>query len=210
MQEMHKDDPKLTKFIIESISLNGQLLKQEEALCQRITQWNSYCEISDKITSQVVDLQHDYDLIDRIVTENLAWQEIDEGKRAGAPIINDNHKEMLFNKWDAQIKKAKQVAKEAATTATSVIDCVNENLHKANLILEKTPGYLPKAQKLQIGWRQKAQEKEESIKGLTRLNWDSYWAYLVKPHRQSMTLKCVINSTEKMEPALVDSISLDS
>lgn len=51
MQEMHKDDPKLTEFIIESVSLNDQLLQQQEALCQRITQWNSYCEISDKITN---------------------------------------------------------------------------------------------------------------------------------------------------------------
>ena len=73
MQEMHKDDPKLTKFITESISLNDQLLQQQESLCQRISQWNSYCEISDKITNQVVVSQHDYDLIDKRVTEYLAW-----------------------------------------------------------------------------------------------------------------------------------------
>ena len=60
------------------------------------------------------------------------------------------------------------------------------------------------AQQLQTGWRQKAQEKAESIKILTKLNWDSYWAYLVKPHSQCMTLKCIINSAEKMAPALAD------
>ena len=64
----------------------------------KISQWSSYCKTSDRITKQVVDLQHDYDLIDRIVTKYLAWQEIEEGKKAGAPIINDTHKEMLFNK----------------------------------------------------------------------------------------------------------------
>ena len=48
MQEMHKDDPKLTEFITESISLNDQLLQQQEILCQRISQWNSYCEESVK------------------------------------------------------------------------------------------------------------------------------------------------------------------
>ena len=149
MQEMHKDDPKLTEFITESISLNDQLLQQQEALCQRISQWNSYCEISDTITNQVIDLRHDYDLIDKIVTEYLVWQETEEGKRAGAPIINDNHKEMLFNNWDAQIRKADQAAEEAAISANSVIDCINENFHKANLISETTPGYLPKVQQLQ-------------------------------------------------------------
>lgn len=65
MQEMHKDDPNLREFITESISLNDQLLQQHEALSQRISQWNSYSEISDKITNQVVDVRHDYDLIDR-------------------------------------------------------------------------------------------------------------------------------------------------
>ena len=125
-------------------------------MCQRISQWNSYCEISDKITNQVVDLRHNYDLIDKRVTEYLAWQETEEGKRAGAPIINDNHKEILFNKWDAQIRKVEQAAEEEATAANSVIDCINENLHKENLISETTPGYLPKAQQLQTSWRQKA------------------------------------------------------
>ena len=80
MQEMHKDDPKLTEFITESISLNDQLLQQQEILCQRILQWNSYCEESDKITNHVIDLRHDYDLIDKRVTEYLAWQETEEEK----------------------------------------------------------------------------------------------------------------------------------
>jgi len=34
---MHKDDPKCIEFITESISLNDQLLQEEEALCQRIS-----------------------------------------------------------------------------------------------------------------------------------------------------------------------------
>ena len=50
----------------------------------------------------------------------------------------------------------------------------------------------------------KCQRKAESIQRLTKLNWDSYWAYLVKPHSQWTTLKCIINSAEKMAPALAD------
>ena len=73
MQEMHKDDPNLTEFVTKSISLNDQLLQQQETLCQRISQWSSYCETSDRITNQVMDLRHDYDLIDRRVIEYLAW-----------------------------------------------------------------------------------------------------------------------------------------
>jgi len=62
------------------------------------------------------------------------------------------------------------------------------------------------AQQLQTGWRQKDQEKAESIKILTKLNWDSYWAHLVKPHSQCMTLKCIINSAEKMALALAAAV----
>ena len=51
----------------------------------------------------------------------MAWQETEEGKRAGAPIIDDNHKEMLFNNWDAQIRKAEQAAEEAATARKNLL-----------------------------------------------------------------------------------------
>ena len=60
---------------------------------------------------------------------------------------------MLFNNWDAQIKITEQAAEEAATTASNITNCVNENLYKANLISETIPGYLPQAQQLQKEWK---------------------------------------------------------
>lgn len=35
IQDQHKDDPKLPEFISETISLNNQLLQQEEVFCQK-------------------------------------------------------------------------------------------------------------------------------------------------------------------------------
>jgi len=206
LQEMHKDEPKLTEFISESIALNEQPLQQQEVLGQKISQWNYYCEMSDKITNQVVDLQSDYDLVDKQVTDYLTWQDEDEGKRVGAPRINENHKEFLFNKWDDQIKESEKAAETAATIASILIDCVNENLHTANLIAETTPGYLPNKLQLEAEWKQKVQEKGKAIQALNMLNWECYWAYLVKPHSQWMTVKCIINAAEKVVPTLIDSI----
>ena len=77
--------------------MNNQLLQQQDRLCEKISQWNSFCQESDKITNHVVELRHDYDLTNERVTNYLAWQKTEEGKRAGAPIINDSHKEILFN-----------------------------------------------------------------------------------------------------------------
>ena len=113
---------------------------------------------------------------------------------------------MLFNKWDDQIRQVEQTAETAATHANILIDCVNENLHRANLIEETTPGYLPNKLRLEAEWKQKAQEKGKAIQALNRLNWECYWAYLVKPHSQWMTVKCIINAAEKVVPALIDSI----
>ena len=90
--------------------------------------------MTDKITNQVVELRSDYDLVDKQVTDYHIWQDGDEGKEAGAPRINENHKEFLFSKWDDQIKEAEKAAGIAATTASILIDCVNENLHRSNLI----------------------------------------------------------------------------
>ena len=76
MQETHKDDPKLVEFISEYISLNNQLLQQQDILCQKISQWNFFCQESDKITNHVIELRYDYDLTNERVTNYLAWQKI--------------------------------------------------------------------------------------------------------------------------------------
>ena len=73
MLEMHKDDPKITEFVSKALALNDQLLQQQEVLCQRISQWSSHCEMSDKLTSQIVDLRLNYDLIDKIISNYLIW-----------------------------------------------------------------------------------------------------------------------------------------
>lgn len=97
MLEMHRDDPKITEFVSEGLALNDQLLQQQEALSQRISQWSSHCEISDKIMNQVMDLLLDYDLIDKRISYYLEWQESEEGKKAGLLKIDETHKKMLFH-----------------------------------------------------------------------------------------------------------------
>ncbi len=113
---------------------------------------------------------------------------------------------MFFNKWDDQIRQAEQAAETAATQENILIDCVNENLHRANLIEETTPGYLPNKLRLEAEWKQKAQERGKAIQALNRLNWECYWPYLVKPHSQWMTVKCIIKKKKKVVPSLIDSV----
>ena len=53
--------------------------REKEELGHKISQWSHYCELSDKLTNQVIDLRSDYDQVDIRVTEYLAWQDGEEG-----------------------------------------------------------------------------------------------------------------------------------
>ena len=85
-----------------------------------------------------------------------------------------------------------------------IIEILNENFHSANLVVETTPGFLPNEKQLELQWKQAAEERAEVIRQVTRLNWEAYWQYLVKPHNQFMTLKHIIVSVEKMVPTLIN------
>jgi len=102
--------------------------------------------MSDNITNQVVELQIEYDSSFKKVLDFLNWQKSEEGKITDMPRIDEMHKEILFAKWDSQLKEAEQVMEDVAPTSNSVIECINENLDKANLVAETTLRFLPKAQ----------------------------------------------------------------
>ena len=55
MIELHEDNPKIGS-LLEALALNSQLLQQKQLLCQKISQSNSHCEMSNNITKQVVEL----------------------------------------------------------------------------------------------------------------------------------------------------------
>ena len=74
------------------------------------------------------------------------------------------------------------------------------------MISESTPGYLPSALQLEAEWKQKAQENGKTIQTLAKLNWESYWTYLVKPHSQCMMVRCIMNAAEKVASALMDAV----
>ena len=106
----------------------------------------------------------------------------------------------------SQLKEVEQAMEEAAEVANNVINCINKNLHTTNLISETTPGFLLEAQQLQTRWKQIVEEKTESIKQINKLNWDTYWQYLVKPHSQWMTMKFLITPAKKIVLTLANSV----
>jgi len=58
--DLHKQ---IDQFKTKALRLNSQQMHQKELLCRKISQWNYYCETSDKLTSQVVEMRLEYDEI---------------------------------------------------------------------------------------------------------------------------------------------------
>lgn len=75
MTDKYKDNLQLDEFIKEALSLNSQLMQQKEVLCQKFSQISPYCEINDKLTSQVVDMRLEYDKIHKRFSDFITWQE---------------------------------------------------------------------------------------------------------------------------------------
>lgn len=54
--DLHKDDAKIDQFITKPLRLNSQLTHQKELLREKISHWKYYCETSDKMVGQVVEM----------------------------------------------------------------------------------------------------------------------------------------------------------
>lgn len=186
--DKYKDNQNIYQFIIEALSLNSQLMHQKEILCQTVSQLSPYCETSDKLTSQVIDMRLKYDEVLKRISNFITWQNSEDGRKANFPILEESHKEILFTDWDSRLGQAEKATAVTAATTNTVIENINENLHSANLVAKSIPGFLPNVKHLKQPWRQAIGEKQEAIRKMTKLNWEAYWQYLVKPQSHWMTL----------------------
>jgi len=73
-----------------------------------------YCEINDKLTSQVVDMRLENDEIHKMISDFITWQESEDGKKTDLMKLEESHKDILFTDWDSQLKQVER----ATTIAT--------------------------------------------------------------------------------------------
>lgn len=79
--EKFKNNPKIDELIKEVVNPNSLLMRQEEIFCQKILQINPYCETSDKLTNQVIDMRFEYEEIHKKVSEFITYQEFEDGRK---------------------------------------------------------------------------------------------------------------------------------
>ena len=76
-------------------------MQQKEVLCQKISQISPYCEISDKLARQVVDMRLENDEIHKRISDFITWQESKDERKANLPKLEESHKYILFIDWDS-------------------------------------------------------------------------------------------------------------
>jgi len=59
-------------------------------------QTSPYCEISDKITRQVVNIRLEYDEIHERILDFITWQELEDGRKVDLLELEESHKDILF------------------------------------------------------------------------------------------------------------------
>ena len=103
---------------------------------------------------------------------------------------------------------------EAVSNARLVLSANCASLRKLSrkgrLLVTQSPASPENCKKtvIETNWNKKTKGKEEAIQGLTKLKWDYYQKYMVKPHSHWMTLKYIIDFADKIVPALANSICL--
>ena len=79
-------------------------------------------------------------------------------------------------------------------------------LHTSGLIKEGNHKSIPDLRNLEQSWKNTGQLREETLEQLKKTDWEAYWHLLGKPHSQIMTLNCSLDSVQKMQPLLLDTI----
>lgn len=154
MRQKYKYSLQIYQFVKEALNLNAQLMQQKEVMCQKILQINPYCEIRNKLTSQVVDMRLEYEEIHKIVYDFITQQESEEGRNDDFPKPKESHKDILFTDWDSQLKKVERATTIMAVATKNIRESINKNRHGANLVAESIPRFLSNAKQLEQLWRQ--------------------------------------------------------
>ena len=84
----------------------------------------------------------------------LTWQETDQGIAANIPKIQESNKEFFFFlEWETQLIKEERATSRARVVMNNLVELINNNLYRANLISDCIPGKLPKVKELEKQWK---------------------------------------------------------
>ena len=156
------------------------------------------CEITMLLVEKTTNSRLEFEDADEKISGFLTWQETDQGIAANLPKIQEEHKEIMFVEWEAQLIKTERAISRERFLMDNVVELINDNLHIANLISDHIPGQLLKVKELEKKWEQGLKSGSQQIDAIQELTWDTFWSYLVKPHNQQLTLKCLSHAIANM------------
>lgn len=100
--------------------------------------------------------------------------------------------------------KAERAVSRCKSITSNLVELVNNTLYLSNMISQCTPEKLTAMKTLEQSRYQDLEEKGRLIVGINSLTWDTYWFFLVKPHTQRATLKCLTDAIGYIIPDIQD------
>jgi len=64
----------------------------------------------------------------------ITWQENIDGRLVDLPRIEESHEEIVFREWQIRLKHVETTIFNARDISNNLIETINDNLFKANLI----------------------------------------------------------------------------
>ena len=203
--EATKGDAQIEEFKKEAMIINKALISQVKLLAQSLSQAEPLCELATTIGDQVEKIRAEYNQAEEDISSYLEWQDSKSGKQANPPRILEVHKNILFTEWQTQILKAERAASRCTLTADNLADLVNDTLYLANIASQCTPGKITTAYTLEQTCYPDLENRARLITAVNSLDMDAYWRFLIKPHEQRSTLKCLTDAVQYMIPEIQDS-----
>jgi len=199
-----KGTSQIAKFRAEASLINNALISQIKLLCQQIAQAEPLCELTISINERVEKARNELDQAEEVITAFLNWQDSEQGKEANLPKISETHKDILFTEWHSQMLKAERAASRCKATSSNLVELVNDTLYLSNMISQCTPGKLTTTNTLEQTLYPDLEERGRLIAGINSVSLEAYWLFLIKPHTQRATLKCLIDAIGYIIPDIQD------
>ena len=126
--------------------------------------------------------------IQKNISGFIQWKESDEGMKVDLPNIDKFHKYIIFKYWEMQLRQAGKTTSKATNLTNEIIEFVNGQILKTELIKEYTSEELPELKPLESQWNKITETQVETIKNTNKFDQEKHWNFLIKPYHQCLTL----------------------
>lgn len=171
----------MTDFKKEARELNT-LLAQHQILFCLFSIIHDLHHTNSSLVNQLLDIETYFDDIEEKIAGFLTWYENFDERLDNLPRIEESHKEIIFGEWEIHVKNGEATVFNAIEISNNPIEVVTHKLFQENIISNGPKGAFPNIKPLTKMWLESCKNQAEVIEQLSKIDLESDWKFLVKPH----------------------------